>query len=531
MRRLPLHVRLALVLLVLLLAVGAVNVASTLVTTRLHLEEANQRANLDLAATIASMKQSRLLGHGGEIQRSGLEEIFHWMMVVNPGVQFYLLDPDGKVLAYDPMPGPALLERVSLEPVRELLREPDHLPVLGDDPRDPAVRKIFSVAPIPLPDPTADPTADEANPSPADPSGYLYVILHDPATESVGGRLESSYVLRLSLWTGLGAVGLAVVFGLLLFGRLTRPLRELTRRMRSLERRSRTDEPTQSAADPEVESSGDEVAVLESTYDELIEQIGRQMRQIERMASLRTELVANVSHDLRTPIAMLQGYLETLAIKDLPDDRRAEYLRIALRQSERLGKLVGDLFELTKLESDDAEARMEPFVLPELVQDNVHHFQLEAEERGVTLDASFDPDLPLARGDIGLVERALQNLIDNALRFTPPGGRVDVGLQAGDTGHLKIRVADTGCGIAESELPYVFERSFRCRFPSDNGDSNKGNSKKSRVDDRPAAGHQANGSGLGLAITQRIVRLHGGEIEVASRQGKGTEFSFSLPVA
>ena len=82
---------------------------------------------------------------------------------------------------------------------------------------------------------------------------------------------------------------------------------------------------------------------------------------------------------------MLQGYLETLAIKDLPDERRAEYLRIALRQSERLGKLVGDLFELTKLESDDAEARMEPFVLPELVQDNVQHFQLEAEGRGVTL--------------------------------------------------------------------------------------------------------------------------------------------------
>ena len=139
--------------------------------------------------TIASMKQSRLLGPDGEIQRSGLEEIFHWMMVVNPGVQFYLLDPDGKMLAYDPMPGPAQLEHVSLEPVRKLLRQPDHLPVLGDDPRDPALRKIFSVAPIPLP--------DETNTLPRhEPSGYLYVILDDPAAESVGGRLESSYVLR-----------------------------------------------------------------------------------------------------------------------------------------------------------------------------------------------------------------------------------------------------------------------------------------------------------------------------------------------
>lgn len=521
MKRLPLHVRLALVFLVLLLAVGAVNVASTLLTTRLHLEETNQRANLDLAATIGSMKQSRLLDEEGKIQRSGLEEIFHWMMVVNPGVQFYLLDPDGKVLAYDPMPGPAQLEHVSLGPVRDLLRRPDHLPVLGDDPRDPSRRKIFSVSPIPLE---------------GEPAGYLYVILDDAAADSPGGRLQSSYVLRLSLWSGLGAVALALVFGLLLFGRLTRPLRQLTRRMRQLERWSRTpgSDDGEARTPERVAPDGDEVEVLEQTFDEMIEQIGRQVEQIEHMASLRTELVANVSHDLRTPIAMLQGYLETLAIKDLPDEQRSEYLRIALRQSERLGKLVGDLFELTKLESDDAEARMEPFVLPELVQDNVQHFQLEAEERGVTLEASFDPDLPTVCGDIGLVERALQNLIDNALRFTPHGGTVRVALTPHGDKRLEVRVADTGCGIAENDLPYVFDRSFRCRFESGEGPAARGDGTDDGTATTPGAGDakpKADGSGLGLAITQRIVRLHGGEIEVASRTGEGTEFAFSLPVA
>ncbi|MDA8016359.1 MAG: HAMP domain-containing histidine kinase [Thermoanaerobaculia bacterium] len=505
MKRLPLHIRLALVLLLLLLAVGAVNVASTLVTTRWHLEEANQRANLDLASTIASMKESRLLGPSGDIESSGLEEIFHWMMVVNPAVQFYLLDLQGNVLAYDPTPGPAQLSHVSLSPIHDLLTEPDHLPILGDDPRAPDQPKIFSVAPIPLN---------------GDPAGYLYVILDDPAAASPGGRLESSYVLRLSLWTGLGAVALAIVFGLLLFGRLTRPLRQLTRRMQALQLWSRNPEPGPDRS-PDVEitdsPTGDEVTVLTRTFDEMIGQIGRQVQQIERMAALRNELVANVSHDLRTPIAMLQGYLETLAIKDLTPSQRTEYLRIALGQSQRLGKLVGDLFELTKLESDDAEATMEPFVLPELVQDNVHHFQLQAEERGVVLEATFDRDLPTARGDIGLVERALQNLIGNALRFTPSGGRVSVGLRADEAGRLEVRVADTGCGISKSDLPHVFDRSYRCRFTS--GDSGTATTS----DDK--------GSGLGLAITQRIARLHGGDIEAMSQLGKGTEFAFTVPAA
>ncbi|MEM8963114.1 MAG: HAMP domain-containing sensor histidine kinase [Acidobacteriota bacterium] len=486
-----LHTRLATALLLLLLAVGTLGIASTLITTRLHLEEANQSANLDLASNIAAMKESRLIDPDGEIRPEGLDEIFHWMMVVNPGVQFYLLDPEGTVLAYDPTPGPAQLERVSLQPIRDLMAGPEHLPMLGDDPRDPEHRKIISVAPLPLEGPT---------------QGYLYIVLDNDPFETAAGRLATSHALRLSLWTGLGAVALALLFGFVIFRRLTKPLRLLTCRMQSFQRGN--------AAQCEP-GDGDEVALLGATFDDMKDRIEVQMDQIERLAALKSELIANVSHDLRTPIAMLHGYLETLAIKELDDEKRRSYLAVALRQSDRLGKLVGELFELTKLEADDAEADMERFVLSELVQDNVQRFSLEAEERDVTIRAQFDPELPAVLGDIGLIERALQNLIDNALRFTAPGGSVTVTLdeiEMAGSKRLEVKVADTGCGISAEDLPFVFDRAFRCRFAD-------------------ADPRSSSGAGLGLAITQRIVRLHGGEVTVESELDVGTTFRFSLPIA
>ena len=188
---------------------------------------------------------------------------------------------------------------------------------------------------------------------------------------------------------------------------------------------------------------------------------------------------------------------------------REEYLEIALRQSERLGKLVDELFELTKLDAREVEPCMERFRIAELVQDNVQRFQLEAGRKGVLLSADFDPDLPPVVADVGLMERALENLIENALRFTAEGGSVTVELRQAP-GRLVVRVIDPGCGIPEEDLPQIFDRYYRSRF---NAASSSG------------------GAGLGLAITRRILELHDSEIEVERRPGEGTVFSFSLALA
>lgn len=485
-----LHGRLAVTLLGLLLVTGGIELALSLFTTETHVEEVEQRLNLDLAQQITAAKHATLLDADGEIRSDGLAELFHWLMVVNPGIELYLLKASGEVLAYDPMPGEIVRETVALEPIRAFLDGRRRLPILGDDPRHESGRKIFSVAPIPPEGPA---------------KGYLYIVLASQQYDSATERLRGSYVLRLSAWMLIGCVALAALVGWLIFKSLTGPLRRLAARMRAFERNGAEADRVEDA------SRGDEVALLEASFEQLVERIQGQMEAIRRNEALRRELVANVSHDLRTPIASLQGYLDTLALKKglLSPAERDEYLTIALRQSERLGKRVAELFELTKLEHDAVELSPESFSINELVQDNVQRYQLQAEERGVELRAEFDPTLPFVEADLGKIERVLENLLENALRFTPAGGSVTIRLSR-DGERVRVEVADTGRGMDADVLPHIFERFYR-------GPDNAERAER--------------GGGLGLAIAQRILKLHGGRIEVVSNPECGSCFSFSLTVA
>jgi PAS domain S-box-containing protein len=224
---------------------------------------------------------------------------------------------------------------------------------------------------------------------------------------------------------------------------------------------------------------------------------------------LRRDLIANVSHDLRTPLAALHGYLETLLVKGagLTSEQRAGYLETAVRQSERLGTLIGELFELVKLDFRGFEIHPEPVQLGELAQDVLQKFGLLAEAKQVALKAEIGPGLPSVHADMGLMERVLENLIDNALRHTPAGGVVSVAVSPSGA-QVRVRVADTGSGIPAAEIPRIFERFYR-------------------VDKSRARG--TGGAGLGLAIVKRIMDLHAAGVEVESVPLKGAAFSFSLP--
>ena len=260
---------------------------------------------------------------------------------------------------------------------------------------------------------------------------------------------------------------------------------------------------------PPGDSSGDEIDRLALSFRELSERIVTQFRQLAEVDERRRELLENVSHDLRTPLTSMQGYLEMLLIHDgrLSPEERLSYLQVATRQCERLGRLVQSLFELTKLEAMDKVADGEVFPLPELVQDVVQKFALGAEKRGVRLDAGFDPDCPPVLGDIGLFERLLENLIENGLRHTAAGGEVHVHVEPAGTG-VALRIADTGEGIPADKLAGIFDRYYQV--------------------DRGEMGNTGS-SGLGLAIVRRIVALHGGNIAVESETGRGTCFILHFP--
>jgi PAS domain S-box-containing protein len=234
---------------------------------------------------------------------------------------------------------------------------------------------------------------------------------------------------------------------------------------------------------------------------------------------LRLDLLAKVAHDVRTPLASLQGYLELLLLRhaELDPVEARNYLHTAVRQGERLSQLVNHLFEWSRLESGETRANPEDFVLAELLHDVKQRFDAQALRRDVALTvAAAQPagaGQALVRADIALVERALGALLDNALRHTPAGGQVSLAHEV-RAHEVRVEVSDTGSGIGAQALAQIFThyessaRTMRAELGAGDGQG-----------------------GLGLAIVRRIAQLHGSELHIQSQLEQGTRVSFGLPLA
>lgn len=233
------------------------------------------------------------------------------------------------------------------------------------------------------------------------------------------------------------------------------------------------------------------------------QRLARERLEVE---NLRKELLANVSHDLRTPLASIQGYLETILMKgeSLDAERRNHFLNTSLKGTVKLRTLVDELFELSKLEARETKLEAEPLAINDLIQDVVRAHQISAKEQDVRLYCELPQELPMVDADIKLMDRVLNNLIDNAIKYCDPGDEVAV-RAAEQNGVISVWVEDNGPGISAEDLPHIFDR-FR-----------RGKTQKS-------------GTGLGLAIVQSILELHGAEYRIDSEPGTGTTFHFSLPV-
>jgi len=227
----------------------------------------------------------------------------------------------------------------------------------------------------------------------------------------------------------------------------------------------------------------------------------------KRVETIKRDFVANVSHELRTPLASIKGYSETL-LEGGMDDRKtlAEFLRVIDRHATRMSRLIDDLLILSRLESHQMTIVASPIDLGELVTSSVSGFQKQARDKGITLSASVPEGLPKALGDRDRLEQVMVNLLDNAIKYTPSGGKVRVGV-CQDDGSVRVDVADTGIGIPEADKSRIFERFYR-------------------VD--KARSRELGGTGLGLAIVKHIIQGHNGRLQVESAHGKGSVFSFSI---
>lgn len=486
-----LHVRLSLCFaLLVLMATSGYLWLDMLNNQRFH-QELTQQLHRNLAGYIVSHLPQPLLDEGGNANQKMMKHIAEQVMAINPQVEVYLLDRDGQILGHA-LPQPAVVQsQVNMSPVHAFLTDQVAFPLLGDDPRSRTGQGIFSASAI------------STN---GRVQGYLYVVLAGHDYRGLVEELSRSSILQRGLSGGLALALILLGCGVTAFVMLTRPLRRLSRKIQAF----RDHEP--SSLQKPVYEKRDEIARLEHIFDAMQVRIDEQFAHIQQNDRLRRELISNISHDLHTPLASIQGYIETLLTsqQELTDGQHSQYLQVALRQSRLLSKRIAELFELAKLDDGRVQLQLESFPLAELLSDVVQSYSVEAAKKAIRLEMEIPQGTAIVVcADIGLIQRVLQNLIDNALRHTPPGGRVWVRMETGDSGRVWIQVVDTGSGIAQPDLPLIFERYFRAG---------------------KMTGESQSGNGLGLAIVKRILDLHGALISVHSSVGAGTRIGFELKI-
>jgi len=329
------------------------------------------------------------------------------------------------------------------------------------------------------------------------PDGGWVTAMQPSPSRGTLGRVSATLGFLQSVWWQFLLAGVVAGVISLLIARwlargMTQPLRDMAAAVRRMEVGDYT---------ARVDShSRDEVGQLATAFN-------RMSAELELLERSRRDLVANVSHELKTPITAIRAHLENLADGIEQPDR--ETMQVMLNQTERLGRLVDQLLDLSKLESGEVPLQLEPMALSPAIDQVLSEFSVGRAVTDVSLTADVPEDLAV-EADRERIHQVLFNLVDNAVRFTPPGGGVTIRAWREDD-RVQVEVHDTGVGVAPEHLSRLFERFYRA------------DPARSRDD--------GGGTGIGLAIARSIVEGHGGRITAASQPGNGATFTFDLPAA
>lgn len=459
--------------------------------------QAEQKLHLNLAEHLVS--DNPLLKQG-VYDYKALENLFHTLMLLGPAFEFYFVDPSGEILTYSAKPGKVKRKRINLSPILQLIENAENMPVYGDDPRNLDKLKIFSAAPVYSNEPS------ENLQNKGELQGYLYVIIGGEAYDTVFSRIKSNDTLLITASWLLAALVFLFIISLLLLRYFTKPIKQLAKEIYQIQQANFDLQQVELSLWPKHQSN--EVHMLGNSLNTIVRLIHQQINLLEQNDNQRRELLTHLSHDLRTPLASLQGYLEILTLKNtqLDKEQQQAYLAITLNNCKQLKHLIDQIFELAHLESGRVSVNNEMFNLGELVYDIVAKFSLKAQKSQVKL--VIEPTVCDFNTicDIAKLERVLSNLIDNALRHTPENGTITINVFAKEC-KLTIQVSDTGSGIKAEEINYIFDARYRA--------SN-------------AIGNKKQHGGLGLAISKRLLHILNSDIKVQSEFGQGTQFEFSI---
>ena len=421
------------------------------------------------------------------------------LMLFEPQSELYLLDAQGRVLASSAKLALAPEFRVAMGPVQQAVGPNRSAYVMGDDPERMDANAVIAAEPLRR--------ALIRNTEPV--AGYLYLVCH-PAGEAAGrwAAARSSFGLP-SLALIAAIVALMTALAAWVTASITRPLTQLTRAAAGVSRAGLEAGASSVALPP---AGTDEFGQLSAMFQQMLATLHTQWATLRRLDHFRREAVSNLSHDLRSPLTATVACLETLdaqlAAGAEPPSQRA-LIEVALRNTRNAARLVESLGDLATL--DEPEFSLQPVAVDvrELLDDIVLRFAERARAKQVSLGAQHGTAAS-AWLDIELFERALANLLDNALKFSRPGDRIELRADTFNEG-LQVSVTDSGPGIAPADLPLLFDRFYQ-----------------SRTSVAPATGE--GGKGLGLAIVKRIAELHGGDVVVRSELGQGTTVTLSFPL-
>ncbi|WP_075601570.1 sensor histidine kinase [Saccharicrinis aurantiacus] len=481
--RKSLYWRLSLSFLLVLLLLAISYIVIVTYATDKYYNETTQRLNAEVADYL--VKESPPFKNG-EVDKESLGVIMHSMMAVNPGIEVYLVSPDGEILSFVVLDKKVKLSRVNTAPIKSFIGSKGQQYVLGDDPRNPGEETIFSATEV---------HQDGLF------LGYVYIVLASEKYETTHALVSNSYWIKLGVNSFLLTLIAAFTIGLILIWVLTRNLRVIIQTVKQFA------DGDLHARIP-VSNKQNELSVLSTNFNDMADTILKNIDELKQVDSLRRELIANVSHDLRNPLAIIQGYIETLLMKSdsLSKEDTIKYMKVIHKSSEKLTRLVADLFELSKLEARQVQLQKEPFFVQELISDACLKSKLLTDNKNISVESVISEGIPMAYGDLAMMDRVIQNLLDNAIKYTPADGHIKLLVDKVDGG-INVSVQNTGEGISEKDLPNIFNRYYKV--------------------DKEKEGIE--GTGLGLAIVKNILEVHQSQIKVESTVNEITNFHFTLP--
>ena len=425
-----------------------------------------------------------------ELQRRYPGDFNAWLanlVLFEPDSQLYLLDTRGRVLATSARIEITPELHVAMGPVQESAAAAPSAYVMGDDPERMDADAVIAAQPLRQ--------AQIRAAAPID--GYLYIVCHPGgASASRWAAVRSSYGLP-ALVVIAAIVALMTALSAWVAASITRPLARLTEAVAAVSREGLEGGAGKASLPP---GGSDEVGQLGAVFQRMLGKLREQWTALARLDQFRREAVSNLSHDLRSPLTATVACLETLQARGAAAPADPELIEVALRNARNAARLVQSLGDLARLDEPEFRLQAMRVDVGEQLDDIVLRFAERARSAGVTLNGQAPEAGATAWLDVELFERAVANLLDNALKFCRPGDRIDVGAALGD-GRLRVTVADSGPGIAAADQARLFDRFFQGREGSAGAGS---------------------GMGLGLAIVKRIVELHGGDVEVRSAPGEGT---------